>query len=59
MTIGGVDAVYFINHRCKLQIRVRRDRPHYAADEDIAFRTTEPAMIAAVTYSPLAFFLWR
>ena len=55
---GGVDAVYRIDHRCDLQIRVRRDRPAYAADEDIAFRKTEPAMIAAGTYAPLAFFLW-
>lgn len=55
---GGIDAVYRVNHSCELQIRVRHDRPAYAADEDVAFRTTEPAMIAAGTYAPLAFFLW-
>jgi Zn-dependent peptidase ImmA (M78 family) len=55
---GGVDAVYRLNHRCLLQIRVRHNRPAYAADSDIAFRTTEPAMIAARTYAPIAFFLW-
>lgn len=56
--LGGVDAVYRVNHRCELQIRVRHNRPAYAADEDVAFRTTEPAMIADGTYAPLAFFLW-
>ena len=39
---GGIDAVYRVNHRCELQIRVRHDRPAYAADKDVAFRTTEP-----------------
>lgn len=56
--LGGIDAVYRVNHRCELQIRVRHDRPPYADDEDVAFRTTEPAMIDAGTYAALAFFLW-
>jgi Zn-dependent peptidase ImmA (M78 family) len=56
--LGGVDAVYRVNHRCDLQIRVRHNRPAYAADKDVAFRATEPAMIADGTYAPLAFFLW-
>lgn len=55
---GGIDVVYQINGKCPLQIRVRFDRPHYAADTDVTFRVTEPAMIAADTYAPLMLFVW-
>jgi hypothetical protein len=55
---GGVDVHYVLNGRCRLQTRCRFDRPAWAADQDITFRTTEPAMIRARTYAPLALFAW-
>jgi hypothetical protein len=55
---GGIDAHYIVNHSCGLQIRVRHDRPAKAADIDISWRVTEPAMMEAGTYAPLALFLW-
>ena len=39
-------------------LRVRYDRPSYAADADITFRSTEPAKITAGTYAPLMLFVW-
>lgn len=55
---GGIDAVYTVNQSCKLQLRCRFNRPAYAADSDVTFRTTEWRMIAADTYAPLMLFLW-
>jgi hypothetical protein len=55
---GGTDAHYIVNHCCAMQIRARFDQPIYSADKDVTFRATEPAMIAAGTYAPLALFLW-
>lgn len=55
---GGIDAHYQVTSACALQIRVRNDRPAYAPDEDVTFRTSEPAMIVAGTYAPLMLFLW-
>src|SRR4030095_12080388 len=55
---GGIDAHWVVNQRVPLQVRVRRNRPPYAADIDVTFRTTEPAMMAAETYAPLAVFMW-
>lgn len=55
---GGVDVRYIVNHCCDLQIRCRFDQPIYSADKDVTWRSTEPAMIAAGTYAPLALFLW-
>ena len=37
---------------------MRWDRPEYAPDDDITFRTTEPSMIARRTYAPLMAFGW-
>jgi len=56
--VGGIDATYVVNHKVPLQIRARFDRPAYAADCDITFRTTEPAMMDKRTYAPLALFVW-
>ena len=55
---GGVDVHYVINHQVGLQVRSRRNRPAYAADIDITFRTTEAPMMAKGTYAPLAVFFW-
>ena len=55
---GGVDAHYTVNHHCALQIRCRMNRPAKAADIDITWRITEPPMMRARTYAPLALFLW-
>lgn len=55
---GGVDVRWIVAHDVPLQLRVRKDRPAYASDIDITFRHTEPAMIAARTYAPLAVFMW-
>jgi len=56
--VGGVDVVAVINHYAKLAIRARFDRPDWAPDIDVTFRETEPAMIDAATYAPLALFVW-
>lgn len=56
--LGGIDVHYMINGRCPLQIRTRFNRPAYAADIDVTFRSTEPSMMAAGTYAPLALFIW-
>jgi len=56
--LGGIDATLLCNYRCPLQVRTRMNRPIYAADVDVTFRSTEPAMMKAVTYAPLALFLW-
>src|SRR5262245_29475088 len=56
--VGGIDATYIVNHHVPLQIRARFDRPEYAADSDVTFRTTEPRMIAAGTYAKMALFVW-
>jgi len=56
--VGGIDACLTVNHRAQVQLRVRFDRPLYAPDDDIAFRLTEPAMIAAKTYAPLMLYFW-
>src|SRR4029077_4338429 len=55
---GAADAHYTVTHRCKLQLRARFNRPAYAADMDVSWRVTEPAMIAKRTYAPLALFIW-
>lgn len=55
---GGIDATMLCNYHCPLQIRVRKNRPIQAADIDITFRSTEPRMMAAGTYAPLALFIW-
>ena len=55
---GGVDARYVVHHDCPLAFRVRRNRPAYASDEDITWRHTEPAMMKAGTYAPIAIFYW-
>jgi hypothetical protein len=55
---GGIDFRYEVHHSVPLQVRARFNRPAYAADSDITFRTTEPAMITAHTYAPLALFVW-
>jgi hypothetical protein len=56
--IAGVDATYIVDGRTPVAIRVRYDRPAYAADIDVTFRTTEPAKMAAGTYAPLILFTW-
>jgi hypothetical protein len=56
--VRGVDAHYVVDHRMDLQVRARFNRPAYAADSDITFRTTEPPMILAHTYAPVAVFVW-
>jgi hypothetical protein len=56
--LGGIDAHYVVNHRCPLQLRTRFDQPHYSPDKDVTWRVTEPKMIDAGTYAPLALFLW-
>jgi hypothetical protein len=55
---GGVDLHYTLNGSCPLQVRCRFDRPAYAPDVDVTFRSTEPPMIEARTYAPLMLFLW-
>ena len=55
---GGVDGQLIANYHCPIQFRCRFNRPAYAADSDVTFRETEPAMMAASTYAPLALFLW-
>jgi hypothetical protein len=55
---GGVDAHYMVNQCCPMQVRARFNRPIGAADIDVSWRETEPAMIAANTYAPLALFVW-
>jgi hypothetical protein len=55
---GGVDFRYTVNQSCDVQVRCRFNRPAYAADTDVTFRHTEPAMIEARTYAPLMMFLW-
>lgn len=55
---GGVDVQFVINQHVPVALRIRRDRPAYAADIDVTFRHTEPFKIQARTYAPLAFFGW-
>jgi hypothetical protein len=55
---GGIDATMLCNYHCPLQIRTRMNRPIWAADADVTFRTTEPRMMVAGTYAPLALFIW-
>jgi hypothetical protein len=55
---AGVDCDYVVSDRCPLALRVRFDRPIYAADSDVTFRATEPAKMAAGTYAPLILFVW-
>jgi hypothetical protein len=55
---GGVDVHYIVNHAVGLQVRSRFNRPAYAADYDITFRSTEAPMMAKATYAPLAVFFW-
>jgi hypothetical protein len=55
---GGVDAVYLIDQRTPVALRVRYDRPAYAADIDVTFRTTEPRKMEQHTYAPLILFIW-
>lgn len=54
----GVDVHFTVNQRCDLQVRLRRDRPGGAEDEDVTFRTTELPMIQRGTYAPLVLFVW-
>lgn len=56
--VRGVDLHYKVDHALDLQVRCRFDRPAYASDSDVTFRDTEPAMIAAQTYAPVALFAW-
>lgn len=56
--LAGIDAEYLVNDCCPLALRVRFNRPAWAADADITFRTTEPRMIADQTYADLAVFAW-
>lgn len=56
--LGGIDATMLCNYHCPLQIRSRFERPIWASDSDVTFRSTEPRMMAAGTYAPLALFLW-
>jgi len=55
---GGTDCHYIVNNSCPLQLRARFNRPAFAADSDVTFRVTEPAMMLAGTYAPLALFVW-
>lgn len=55
---GGVDVHYVANYHCPIQVRCRFNRPAYAADIDVSFRSTEPTMIVEGTYAPLMLFLW-
>jgi hypothetical protein len=55
---GGIDYEYRANYRVPVQVRTRKDRPPFAPDKDITFRTTEPHMIAQATYAPLMLFVW-
>jgi hypothetical protein len=55
---AGVDATYIVDGKTPVALRVRYDRPAYASDSDITFRTTEPPKIAAGTYAPLVLFVW-
>ena len=56
--LGGIDQHYVVNQNVPLQVRARFNRPAFAADSDVTFRTTEPAMISARRYAPLALFVW-
>lgn len=56
--LGGIDAQYVIQQTCPLAVRARFNRPAWAADIDVTFRTTEPRMIRNRTYAPIAFFAW-
>lgn len=57
--VGGIDATYEIDAtQCPLQIRVRFNRPHDAADVDVTLRETEPRMIERKTYAPLFLVVW-
>lgn len=56
--VAGVDAVYVANGSTPIALRVRYDRPAYASDCDVTFRTTEPSKMAANTYAPLVLFVW-
>ena len=55
---GGVDVHYVVDHNTPLALRCRFNRPAGSADCDITFRETEPPMIKARTYAPLAVFFW-
>jgi hypothetical protein len=55
---GGVDVHYVVDHETPLALRCRFNRPAGAADSDITFRETEPRMIQAGTYAPLAVYFW-
>ena len=55
--VRGVDLIYQAASAA-IQVRCRFDRPIDAPWIDITFRTTEPRMMAARTYAPLALFLW-
>jgi len=54
----GVDLWYVTSREVPIQIRMRYDRPQFAIDDDVSFRTTEPRMIAERTYAPLMAFGW-
>jgi hypothetical protein len=56
--LRGVDVYVIVNHHAAMQIRCRFDRPKFASDIDVTFRDTEPAMMTAHTYAPLALFAW-
>jgi hypothetical protein len=56
--VAGVDATYVVDNRVPIALRVRYDRPAYASDIDITFRSTEPAKMAAGTYAPLMLYVW-
>jgi hypothetical protein len=56
--LTGTDVHWVVNQTMPLAVRARFNRPAYASDSDVTFRATEPAMIAAGTYAPLAVFMW-
>jgi hypothetical protein len=55
---GGVDIHFKVDYHCDLQIRLRKNRPAYAADRDVTFRDTEWRPIQQGTYAPLMLFIW-
>jgi hypothetical protein len=55
---AGIDALYYVNYRCPVALRWRRDRPANASMIDITLRSTEPAKIAAGTYAPILIVIW-
>lgn len=56
---GGVDASLVINQTLRVQVRCRFNRWVLAPQTDVTFRfPSEPHMIEAGTYAPVALFAW-